>query len=344
MRTIATRPTRRGRHGATILAAAALAVTVTVSACGSSSDDAAATSPGASAGPLAGKTVAFSPYTLQGDFFVSLDKQLKTAVEAAGGEYTTVDPGGDAAKQLQQVQGLVQRKQVDGLILMPLNPTAMKPVIEQMASSNIVGSFSNAPEDYGFDSPPAGIAFTFTSWAGYGQQAGEQVGKCVTERLGGKAEVAILGGPAVPGPTVTDRIDAMKTAITTTAPGATIVAEADGQSQKLVSAQKMAAILQAHPNVNAVSGTSDDSVLGAVQALLQAGKDPTKMCIVGLDGIADGLKAVEDGTFYADVQIDLADFTQRTVAWLGQTTASPETPGTVTEMAVKVVNKTGTAG
>jgi ribose transport system substrate-binding protein len=340
MPTTATWPIRRARHGAKILAAAALAATMTVSACGSSSGAKAAGS-GASAGPLAGKTVAFSPYSLQGEFFVGLDKQLRTAVEAAGGKYITVDPGNDPAKQLQQIQGLVQRKQINGLILLPLNPPALKPVIEQMVSNKIAGSFSNAPADFGLTSPPPGIAFTYTSWAGYGRMAGEQVGQCITKRLGGKAQVAILGGPAIPGPVVTDRINAMKTAITSTAPGAKIVAEADGQSQKLVSAQKMAAILQAHPAVNAVSGTSDDSVLGAVQALLQAGKDPRKMCIVGLDGTTAGLAAVQDGQFYATVMVNTTDFVKRTTTWLSRPTASP---GTVTEMKIEVVNKTGTGG
>ena len=52
-------------------------------------------------------------------------------------------------------------------------------------------------------------------------------------------------------------------------------------------------LLQAHPNVKAIVAENDEMALGALEALgARAGSD---VMVVGFDGTADGLKAVESG-------------------------------------------------
>ena len=57
--------------------------------------------------------------------------------------------------------------------------------------------------------------------------------------------------------------------------------------------------LTANPDIQAVFAEADRMALGASQAAAAAGKED--IIIVGLDGIVDALRAVEDGTLAADV-------------------------------------------
>lgn len=52
-------------------------------------------------------------------------------------------------------------------------------------------------------------------------------------------------------------------------------------------------LLTAHPNVQAVFAQNDEMALGALRALQTAGK--SDVLVVGFDGTADGVKAVEGG-------------------------------------------------
>lgn len=58
-------------------------------------------------------------------------------------------------------------------------------------------------------------------------------------------------------------------------------------------------LLQAHPNVKAIFAENDEMALGALEALgARAGSD---VMVVGFDGTADGLKAVESGRMVATI-------------------------------------------
>ncbi|GAB7201009.1 ribose ABC transporter substrate-binding protein RbsB [Dickeya oryzae] len=58
-------------------------------------------------------------------------------------------------------------------------------------------------------------------------------------------------------------------------------------------------LLTAHPDVQAVFAQNDEMALGALRALQTAGRD--NVMVVGFDGTADGLKAVESGKMAATV-------------------------------------------
>ena len=58
-------------------------------------------------------------------------------------------------------------------------------------------------------------------------------------------------------------------------------------------------ILTSDPDIVAIFAANDPPALGALQALKAAGRDD--VLIVGFDGTKDGLQAVKDGDFAADV-------------------------------------------
>ena len=58
-------------------------------------------------------------------------------------------------------------------------------------------------------------------------------------------------------------------------------------------------ILTSDPDIVAIFAANDPPALGALQALKAAGRDD--VLIVGFDGTEDGLQAVKNGDFAADV-------------------------------------------
>jgi len=64
---------------------------------------------------------------------------------------------------------------------------------------------------------------------------------------------------------------------------AKIVASQDANTQEK-GFEVVSTILQAHPNASVVVGLNDDGALGAARAFKQAGKDPSKVFIIGSDG------------------------------------------------------------
>ena len=57
-------------------------------------------------------------------------------------------------------------------------------------------------------------------------------------------------------------------------------------------------MLQANPDIKAIFAQNDEMALGAISAAKSANK---QILIVGFDGTADGLKAIQDGTLAATV-------------------------------------------
>ena len=64
-------------------------------------------------------------------------------------------------------------------------------------------------------------------------------------------------------------------------------------------APEVLALMQAHPDVQAVFAQNDEMALGALRALQTAGK--SDVMVVGFDGTPDGEKAVNDGKLAATI-------------------------------------------
>ena len=50
-----------------------------------------------------------------------------------------------------------------------------------------------------------------------------------------------------------------------------------------------------------MASNNDEMAIGAILAMKQAGVDPKKMCVGGIDATADGLAAVQSGDLYVTV-------------------------------------------
>jgi ribose transport system substrate-binding protein len=83
-------------------------------------------------------------------------------------------------------------------------------------------------------------------------------------------------------------------------PGVTIVAKLSGHGVKDQAFRTAEDILQAHPGLGAIFGINDDSALGALAAVEQAGK-AGRVAIVGFDAVPEAREAIKAGRIHADV-------------------------------------------
>lgn len=280
----------KSRTAALALAAIAIS-TVALSGCSAGSSTAAA----------AGKcgTIGFVPLNQIQSIFVNQAAVAKTWAAQHGCKLLVGDANNDPLTQANIINGWVNAHQVDAIMVAPIDVNALEPSLTKASDAKIPTLVNG-----GLDKPFAPHeVVVLTDWIKYGQHAGEATAACIKKKFDGKGVVAVLGGPQLPGTIVTGRINSEIATIKKLTPQSKIVANVNGQGQTLASQNAMAALLLKDPTINSVTGTNDDSMVGVVNAITAAGKDPSQYCIVGLDATAQGLAKVKDGQFYATVDL-----------------------------------------
>ena len=130
---------------------------------------------------------------------------------------------------------------------------------------------------------------------------------------GGMIEVIIIDHPTVT--SVQDRVRGFEQELAKY-PDLKIVARPAGEGKRTKAQDVMESMLGAHPNVRAVFGINDDSALGALAAIQQAGRKD--IVVVGYDATTEARDAILKGTpLKADViqyPKDIGRITIETVA------------------------------
>jgi ABC-type sugar transport system substrate-binding protein len=155
------------------------------------------------------------------------------------------------------------------------------------------------PADYGFDGPQPGITFDAIDYKAYGEAVGQELGTCINEKLGGKAEV-VWGLPAVGAGGKEEMEKAQKAALQATAPKAKIVAEI-ASSTRQAAQTDVGNALQGPPHANAVLASVDEVGLGAISAFASAGKKLP--CLTDAGGNPQIVAAAKQGKIYATVAL-----------------------------------------
>jgi ABC-type sugar transport system substrate-binding protein len=288
---------------------------VVVGGCGSSSDSSSGTESTAATNEQSGSEPAsfdlgWMVLSSQSEFFVRQEEEVEEILSTLGGTSTFMDAKESPTVQLQLAQTLLNNHQIDALAGTMQDPIAFQPVLEQASEEKVPVAILGIP--------PAGevlpgqtvITSDFVKW---GEVGGEAMGKCVNERFDGKAEVALLNGPNIPGPAVKGREKGLKDGLAKTAPETEVSAEAPAFNNRLKGLQAMQTILQAHPDIQGAMAPDDEELLGALQAFKAAGKNPSELCIIGMDSTPEGVEVFEKGEFYSEVDINLKEIYEETV-------------------------------
>ncbi|ACS87728.1 ribose ABC transporter substrate-binding protein RbsB [Musicola paradisiaca] len=239
-----------------------------------------------SANALAKDTIALVVSTLNNPFFVTLKDGAQKEADKLGYDLIVLDSQNNPAKELSNVQDLTVR----GTKLLLINPTdsnsvgnavklanqAKIPVItlDRVAASGEVVSHVASDNAFG----------------------GKVAGDFIAKKLGEGAKIIQLEGLAGTSAARERGAGFMKSAEKNKF---VILASQPADFDRTKGLNVMQNLLTAHPDVKAVFAQNDEMALGALRALQTAGRDD--VMLVGFDGTADGMKAVEGGKMAATV-------------------------------------------
>ncbi len=263
------------------------------------------------------KTIGLVVSTLNNPFFVTLKDGAAKKAKALGYQLIVLDSQNDSAKELSNVEDLVQQ-QIDVLLI---NPTDSDAVVNAVKSAN------NAKIPVITIDRASNGGQVVTHIASDNVAGGKMAAEFIAKQLKGKGKVVELQG--IPGTSAArDRGKGFNDGLKAYS-GIKVVAQqgADFDRQKGLSV--MENILQAQPELNAVFAHNDEMALGALKAI-QAAKR-TGILVVGFDAIDDAVKAVKAGQMAATVaqQPDL-------MGELGVTNADKVLKGQKVEKAIPV--------
>jgi ribose transport system substrate-binding protein len=231
--------------------------------------------------------IGLSISTLNNPFFVSLKEGAEKEAKAQDAEIITVDSQNDSAKQVSDIEDLIQ-KGVDVLLVNPTDSDAVKAAIESANKANIPVITVDRSANGG----------TVVSHIASDNVAGGQMaGDFILEKLGKKGKIVELEG--IPGSSAArERGEGFHKAIDA-ATDIKVVAKQAADFDRAKGLTVMENILQGNKDIQAVFAHNDEMALGALQALEAAGlKD---VIVVGFDATDDAIKAVNDGKMAATV-------------------------------------------
>jgi len=338
--------TFRRRHARALSGTALAATTLLLAACGSSSstatsstpaasssDTAAASSPAASTLP---KTLVFSPLSLAPPALKGLSVGVTGYAKSKGWDTIIQDPNFDPTKQATDLAAVLDSGRAGAAWVIAVAPKAMGDTLKAAQAKGVPILVNGKPEEYGYSGPQPGITFDYIDYAAGGTALGDQLGKCLVAKAGGKGQV--LFAVSSPGQAGKDEFEKAATeALKAAAPNATIVQtvivkdRASGQTA-------IGNALQGHPDLNAVMASTDEGALGALGAFSAAGKDLP--CVTDFGGNDEVLKDVKAGTIFASVALQFAADMTQSFDTLEKMQADPTANGVVLTVPQKIITAT----
>ncbi|MEY9962709.1 fructose transport system substrate-binding protein [Streptacidiphilus sp. MAP12-16] len=301
----------RGRTRRTQIAAGSIAICLTaaLAACSSSGGSTASASGSGSSGAGSAVGVSLILKTLSNPYFVSMEKDAKTAA-AKDNVTLTVAAGtkdGDTQTQISAIDNAISRG--DKGILITTNGDAVNTALNQAKQAGLfVIALDTAPN------PPSVADITYAT---DNEAAGKLDGQYAAAALGGKPAViamldlfnnqvvsvdiqrdhGFLEGLGInPGSTTQNGQEAK----TGRYSGGSYTIACHQPTQGAIDGGRTAMenCLSANPGINVVYGINEPAAEGAYAALKTAGK--TGVQIYAIDGSCAGLKLVTSGEFQAD--------------------------------------------
>jgi ribose transport system substrate-binding protein len=278
---------RSGRvHAITTLRTAAALATITALALTGCSRGGDSTSSGKPAAASGKKDATMIMSTLNNPFFISV-KNGAQAQAAKSGIKLTVQNANNSDSTALNLATTAISKQAGILILDPVGSKSATSSVSQANAANV--------PVMAFDRKPAGGKLR--TFLGYDAiQAGRNAADALAKSLHGKGKIVEIQG--ILGTNVAqDRSKGFQEQIKKY-PGVKSVAVQSANFDRSKALDVMTNVLQAHPNIDGVYAANDEMAMGVLSAL-KARHLTGKVKLVGNDGIADALAAINAGQMYA---------------------------------------------
>ena len=215
---------------------------------------------------------------LNNPYFVSMQEALNEAAKALGADVVITDAGHDVAKQISDVEDMLQQN-IDILLLNPTDSAGIEAAVHAAKAAGVtvvaVDANANGPVD------------TFVG--SKNRDAGYLSCKYLGEAVGGKGEVAILDGiPVVP---ILQRVEGCKAALEEFA-DIQLVDTQNGRQDRSVALGVVENMIQSKPNLAGIFSVNDGGAMGALAAIQGSGKD---IKLTSVDGAPEAVKAITEG-------------------------------------------------
>jgi ribose transport system substrate-binding protein len=240
---------------------------------------------------LAGCVVGHTFPDLQNPYYISLHDALAKLLAAAGCQYIATDSQQKPDKQLADVENMIQGG-VKVILIDAVDNVAIVPAFEAANKANI-------PVITLIREPKGSVDYASYIWFD-SVKHGRLACQFIVDQLKGKGNVVNLQGNMATQPGQ-ERSKGCAEAFDAAAPGISVVTTQSANWDRVTAERVMTDILTAHPNIDGVFGANDEEALGVVKAFQQAGQDPTKKIIVGIDGTQVAYDAICQGTMKATV-------------------------------------------
>lgn len=272
-----------------------------------------------------GITIGLAVSTLNNPYFVQLTDGAREAAAALGVTLVVVDAQNDAINQINQVQTFTTQG-VKSIIINPVDSTQAAPAATAAENANI----PLISVDRSIDGGKVASKIVSDNVAG---------GRLAAIELGRSTSGAVVHLQGIPGTSASrDRGQGFDKGVSSGT--IQVVATQPAGFDRTKGLDVMTNLLQSNPTLTGVFAENDEMALGAIAALGdRAGAD---VAVVGFDGTADGLAAIEAGTMAASIAQQPHELGRQAVEQAVKATRS-EPPTPRIDVEVKVVTETNLA-
>ncbi|MBV7298332.1 sugar ABC transporter substrate-binding protein [Enterovibrio paralichthyis] len=220
------------------------------------------------------------------------EKAFKEAAASTDGVDTVVlDAGGDVARQIAQMQDLIQQK-VDVIIIWPTNGKAVVPVIRkaQQAGIPVVVTNSNVADE--------GQQFIASFSGPNNIKQGAYSAEMMCDALDNKGQIVQISGQ--PGyTTAIERQKGFEDRLAEACPDVVIMETQPGDWNREKSQRVMENFLTKYDNIDGVYSGDDNMGVGALNAAKAAGREG--IAFIGATNFAVGYEAMGRGEYWGSV-------------------------------------------
>jgi len=199
---------------------------------------------------------------------------MRDAAAKSGAELLEANSAGRPDKEVQLINTYIANN-VDAIVISPLSAKASLSALTRAHEKGIVVVTYNTTVEG--DAP---VSFVESDQIDLGASTGRAARAYVENKLGGKAQIAIISGRSQIPEQTNMRIGGFQTEITKL-PGVKIVADQDAWLAEQA-VKKVGDILTANPKVDIIWAANEGGTVGAVMAVKNAGK-AGKVAVFGTD-------------------------------------------------------------
>ncbi|RYB01396.1 sugar ABC transporter substrate-binding protein [Lichenibacterium ramalinae] len=237
-------------------------------------------------------TIGVSMDKFDDNFLTSVRNAITDEAKAKGVTLQVEDANDDTGKQISQIQNFIAQK-VDAIIVNPVDTSATPKMTQLATAAKIPLVYVNRkPED---KTLPSNVAFVGSDEKVSGTLEAEELMKC----LGGRGNIVVMEGQ-LSNNAALDRTADVE-AVVAKNPDVKIVEKQTAEWDRNKAIDLMNNWITTGTKINGVAANNDEMAIGAILAMKQAGVDPKKVCVGGIDATADGLAAVQSGDLFVTV-------------------------------------------